>query len=72
MLIKRKSKYYYISYIVGITNNMKYGSGTFEETGLPDLERYIKEINCLEDNKGKNFTVLILSCIEVQKDFIND
>ncbi len=69
-MLSKKPKYYYISYITGIVNNMKYGHGTFKEKGLPDLERYIKEIQSLPENKGKDLSVIILSCIEVEKDFI--
>ncbi len=69
-MFSKKPKYYYISYIAGVVNNMKYGHGTFKEKGLPDLERYIKEVHGLQENKGKDLSVIILSCIEVGKDFI--
>ncbi len=65
-----KKKYYYISYQVGVTNNMVCGCGTYEEKGLPDLERYIKDIHNLPENKGKDVLVIILSCIECREDFI--
>lgn len=69
-MFSKKQKYYYISYMVGTVNNMHYGAGTFTETGLPDLKRYIKEIQGLKENKDKEKSVIILSCIEVRADFI--
>ena len=66
----RKTKYYYIGYMVHIDNRNVYGSGTFKAKGKPDLEKYIEEIQEYNHNKAK--TVVIISCIECNSDFLGD
>ena len=66
----RKSNYYYITYLVGNKNNMEYGHGTFKKRGLPDIKSYLNEIHNMPENKDNDYSVVILSCIEVKEDFI--
>ena len=64
----RKTKYYYVGYIVQTNNSNIYGSGTFSARKNADLQEIIRKIHKFNDNKAKN--VIILSCIPVKEDFI--
>ena len=64
----RKTKYYYIGYIVHIDNSNIYGTGTFITKGKPDLQKYIAEIH--EFNRHEAEDVVIISCIECRSDFL--
>ena len=69
-----REKIYYFAYDVFLQNGkVIHGSGTGSCKGKPEIEKWIKQIETINFNKGnKAESIQILSCIEVDKDFIND
>jgi len=64
-----KTKIYYVSYKLVLANGEIYGSGTFKTKGLPKLGEWIEEIKAENSTKIIKYLV-VLSCIEVDEDFI--
>ena len=67
-----RKKTYYIAYDVFTPNDkVIHGSATFVCKGKPNLEKWIEDIERYNLTNGANpESIQILSCIEVDKDFI--
>ena len=67
-----KEKNYYIAYDVFLQKSkVIHGSGTFSCKGKPDIKQWIEDIEKHNSKNGiSSIDVQILSCIEIEKDFI--
>ena len=69
-----RQKTYYIAYDVHLNGGkIVHGSATFTCIGNPEIEEWIKEIREFTEGTGESIVIIqVLSCILVDKGFIND